>query len=267
MANIDGTLVSTTWNNAITPNEYVPNNTARWILVGWLALWLAYWTFFKPAIFPTPLDVVEKLPDLWTNEGLGQELAASFTVNLEALFFSTLLSLPLAYLCLTPIIRPVALIVSKLRFLSPAVFFLLLLFATNNGHQIKVTMLMLGEAFFLVTTMVGVVESIPKDDFDDARTLRMNEWQVTWYVVVRGTLVQAIDAVRDNAAMGWSSIMFVEGFVQSEGGLGVVILKHQKTMDFAVVYAIAGIVVITGLLQDYALVWLRQTLCPYAEGT
>jgi ABC-type nitrate/sulfonate/bicarbonate transport system permease component len=249
----------------LTPNEQVPDNTSRLIIFYWVIVWLVGWSFLKPIIFPTPLEVLGELPNLWLQEGLGQEVAASFTVNLEALILSTLVSLPLAYLSLTPVARPVALGISKLRFLSPAVFFLLLLFATNNGHQIKVLMLALGECFFLVTTMVGVVASIPRDEFDDARTLRMNEWLVTWYVVVRGTVAQAIDAIRDNAAMGWSSIMFVEGFVQSEGGLGIVILRHQKTMDFAVVYAIALIVVVVGLAQDYALVLLRRWACPYAD--
>jgi NitT/TauT family transport system permease protein len=247
-----------------TPNESVSENTSWIIIGGWVVLWLGYWTLLKPTVFPTPFEVLGELPDLWFQEGLGQELITSFTVNLEALVLSALISLPLAYLSLTPLIRPIALAISKLRFLSPAVFFLLLLFATNNGHQVKVLMLTLGETFFLVTTVVGVVGTIPSDVFDDARTLRMNEWTVTWYVVIRGTVAQALDAIRDNAAMGWSMLMMVEGFVRSEGGVGVLILNQERHMNFAVIYAVALAVVIVGLLQDAVLVWIRRTLCPYA---
>jgi NitT/TauT family transport system permease protein len=189
----------------------------------------------------------------------------SFTTNLQAIVLSTIISLPLAYLSLTPIVRPVALGISKLRFLSPAVFFLVLLFVTSSGHQVKVVMLSLGEAFFLVTTMIGVVESIPSDDFDDARTLRMDEWKVTWYVVIRGTIPQAIDAVRDNAAMGYSMLMMVEGLVRSEGGLGVLILNQEKHMNFSMIYAIALVILLVGLAQDFVLVWIRNGFCPYAE--
>jgi NitT/TauT family transport system permease protein len=251
----------------ITPNEAVSDNTAKLIIVGWTIVWLTYWTFFKPTVFPTPLEVLAEFPDLWSREGLGAEVVSSFSTNVEALVLSTIVSLPLAYLSLTPIIRPVAIAVSKLRFLSPAVFFLLLLFATSSGHEVKVLMLALGETFFLTTTMVGVVEAIPSAAFDDARTLRMSEWTVTWYVVVRGTVAQAIDAVRDNAAMGWSSIMFVEGFIRTEGGLGVLILEQQKYMRYGVVYAVAATVLLVGLAQDFTLVWLRSVICPYARRT
>jgi hypothetical protein len=40
-------------------------------------------------------------------------------------------------------------------------------------------MLALGETFFLVTTMIGVVQGIPAAQYDDARTLRMSEWRAS----------------------------------------------------------------------------------------
>ena len=248
-----------------TPNELVTQRTMLTIVAGWLVLWLGYWSLFKPEVFPSPLDVIAAFPTLWFESGLGQELISSFTVNVEALVLSTVLSLPLAYLSRTPIVRPLALGLSKLRFLSPALFFMLLVFLTSSGHAVKVWMLALGEAFFLVTTMMNVVLEIPSYQFDDARTLRMNEWQVTWYVVVRGTVAQAIDATRDNAAMGWSMLMMVEGIVRSEGGVGVMIMNQQHVMNLSQVYAIATSVIIVGLGQDYALGWVTQMACPWIK--
>src|SRR6266404_4419909 len=46
---------------------------------------------------------------------------------------------------------------------------------------------------FFLTSMVAVVEEIPKSQFDHARTLRMTEWRVVWEVVVLGTLGAAIE--------------------------------------------------------------------------
>lgn len=247
-----------------TPNEAVNPRTALIIIAGWVFIWMAYWTTFKPVIFPSPGDVLRAFPTLWFQEGLGQELIASFTVNLEALVLSALISLPLAYLSRTPVVRPLALGLSKLRFLSPAVFFMLLVFMTRNGHDVKVGMLTLGESFFLVTTMINVVLDIPLYKFDDARTLRMSEWKVTWYTVVRGTVPQAIDAIRDNAAMGWSMLMMVEGIVRSEGGVGVLMMNQQKVLNLPEVYAIAAAVVIVGLAQDYTIGAVRKAVCPYA---
>lgn len=248
---------------ACTPNEVTRDAWA--ILAAWVVVCLGYWAWAKPVMLPSLPDVLGALPGLWWEEGLGPALASSWVVNVEALALSTAVSLPLAYLSRTPVVRPLAVGLSKLRFLSPAVFFLVLIFLASSGHQVKLLMLALGESFFLVTTMTNVVAAIPADQFDDARTLRMSEWQATWYVVVRGTLPQALDAVRDNAAMGWSMLTMVEGIVRSEGGVGVLLLNNQHHMNLAEVSAIAAVVVAVGLTQDAAIGWFRRGACPWAS--
>jgi NitT/TauT family transport system permease protein len=247
-----------------TPNEVISQTTFFSIVAAWFVLWLTYWVQFKPDIFPSPVDIVQALPNLWSIGGLGQEVISSFTVNLEAMFWSILIAFPLAYLCRTPAIRPLAIGVSKLRFLSPIVFFMILLYAFSTGHQVKVAILALGEIFFLTTTMMGVVDAIPEYRFDDARTLRMSEVKSIWYVVIRGTLHQAFDAIRDNAAMGWSMLMMVEGVVRSEGGVGVMLINNEKHVNFAEVYAIALTIIVVGILQDYILGVGKHAVCPYA---
>lgn len=253
------------WKSLITPNDRVGREVVYAIIGCWITVWLVYWTLFRPVIFPSPLDVLNAIPSLWTEQGLGQELLSSLQVNLEALALSTLIALPLAYLSRTPVIQPLAVGASKLRFLSPAVFFLLLLFVAPSGHWLKVLMLTTGMAFFLLTTMLGIVSELESYRLDDARTLRMDEWKVTWYVVVRGSFHSALDAIRDNAAMGWAMLMMVEGIVRSEGGVGVLLIDMQKHMLFAEVYAVAGAVIVVGLLQDIALGAVRSWACPYAE--
>lgn len=248
-----------------TPNQHVALRTTGLIIAGWVVLWLGWWTAFKPAIFPNPLGVVNAFPALWMEKGLGQDLLSSFTVNLEAIALSIILSLPLAYFSKTPIVRPLAQALSKLRFLSPAVFFMLLVFMTSSGHAVKVAMLTLGESFFLVTTMMNVVDEIPDYKLDDARTLQMSEWQVTWYVVMRGTMAQALEAIRDNMAMGWAMLMMVEGIVRNEGGVGVLLMNQQRVLNLADVYAIAAAVIVVGLGQDYAIGWATRAVCPWME--
>jgi NitT/TauT family transport system permease protein len=249
-----------------TPNLTPPRETARLILIGWAVVWLAYWTVFRPVIVPSPLEVLSEWPRLWFEEGLGAEMFASLRVSIEALVVSSVVSLTIAYLSRVPIVRPLALAIAQLRFLSPVVFFFLLLKLVGAGHAMKVYMLALGEAFFLTTTMIGVVDAVPLEALDDARTLRMNEWQVTWYAVVRGTIDQALLAIRDNNAMGWSMLMMVEGVVRSEGGIGVLITDQEKHMNFGAVYAIAISVVLVGFALDQAIVWLRRSVCPWVRA-
>lgn len=255
-----------TWlRHVLTPNDAVSRRTALSILVWWMVAWLAYWSLFRPAIFPSPLDVLAAVPDLWFRDGLGQQMATSWWVNAEALVLSTALALPVAYLSRVPAVAPIAVMLSKVRFLSPAVFFLILLWVTSDGHAMKVWMLTLGEVFFLLTTAVTTVQAIPAERFDDARTLRMGEWLVTWYVVVRGTLADLLAAIRDNAAMGWCAVMYVESMVRSEGGVGVMLLNQGKFFNFGAFYAVALAIILVGVGQDYLLGAIRRAACPYAD--
>jgi len=245
-----------------TPNKVVSTTTKTLIITSWAVVLLVVWSVFKPTIFPSPLEIIAALPTVWS-EGIAAELWASLWVNIEALGLSTLLGLPLSYLFRIPAANPAAAFVSKLRFIGPAVFFLPLLFLTSNGHQVKVLLITLGELFYFVTTMSGVVGAIPEYRFDDARTLRMSEWLSVWYVVIRGTLVETFNAIRDNAAMGWAMLMFVEGVVRSEGGVGVMLLNQEKHVNLANVWAIIIVIFLTGIVQDYIINLTKEMACPY----
>jgi NitT/TauT family transport system permease protein len=235
-----------------------------WLIAGWAVVVVGAWELFRSPVFPSMADIVGAVPVLWFRDGLGAALVKSMTINVQAILLSTLISLPLAYASRVPVFAPAAHGLSKLRFLSPAVFFLILLFLTTSGRQVKLLMLVAGQTFFLVTSMVGVVQRIPPAQFDDARTLRMSEWLGMWFVVVRGTADKAMEAIRDNAAIGWSMLMMVEGFVRSEGGVGVLLLNQEKFLNFAQVYAIAAAIIAVGILQDWALALTRDALFPYA---
>lgn len=236
------------------------------IMGAWYVLAMGVWVVFQPPILPSPVDVLRSLPALWVQDGLGQELVASLLVSVEALALSALIALPLAYVSRVPALRPLARGVAQLRFLSPAVFYLPLLFLLSSGHLVKIWMLTIGETFFLVTSMVDVVDAIPLERFDDCRTLRMSPWKSTWYVVVRGTVAEAFTAIRANNAMGWSALMMVEGIVRSEGGAGVLILNHEKHMNLDSVWAIAAAILVVGLAMDALLGLARAAVCPYAEA-
>jgi NitT/TauT family transport system permease protein len=115
--------------------------------------------------------------------------------------------------------------------------------------------------------MATVVAQIPKADFDHARTLRMPEWKVVWEVVVLGTFDQALEVMRQNAAIGWMMLTMVEGIVRSGGGLGVMLLNENKHMKMEAVFAIQFIILFIGLGQDYFIGLIRRIACPYASLT
>lgn len=248
----------------ICPNTKV-TPTVWWLVVaGWLALSLGYWGVFRPEIFPSPLEVLQAIPYLLMEEGLLDQLTSSMAINLQALFYSTIISLGLAYLSTLPVAKPLVAAIQKFRFVSPAIFFFVFahMFA---GESVKTAIMVTGITVFFTTTMVGAVHDAIQsgEALDHARTLRKTEWQTVWYVIIRGTVAEAVDALRENAAMGWAMLTMVEGIAR-DGGVGVMILDNTKHFNFANVYAVALVILAVGILQDYLLSVVKVVVAPYA---
>jgi len=191
----------------------------------------------------------------------------SLTTNFQAIGLSCLLTIPLAYLTVLPVARPFVRALSKMRFLGLTGLTVLFTLTFGGGHALKVALLVFGMGVFLVTSLYDVVEAIPKEEFDHARTLRMSPWGSVIEVVVLGHFDVVLDAIRQNAAMGWVMLTLVEGLVRFEGGLGSMMLAEDKHIALDAVFAIQLLVLVVGVLQDWAFVWLRKILCPYAGLT
>ena len=230
-------------------------------------IFLALWIASPYKVLPNPMEVLNALQRLWLTQGLGRELATSFTLNLEALALASLLSLGLAYLSVVPVFRPIVAALSKGRFLSLTGFTLIFTLALGGGHALKLGLLVFAVTVFYLTSMAAVVAAIPRSEFDHARTLRMSEARVTWEVVILGTAAPALEVLRQNAAIGWMMLTLVEGIVRGEGGIGAMLLNENKHFLIAEVFAIQLVILSFGLLQDYGLQLLRRLACPYADLT
>jgi NitT/TauT family transport system permease protein len=214
---------------------------------------------------PAPGRVLSALTTLWNERGLAGELATSFALNAEAIAWSAALSLGLAYLTVLAPLRPLVGAVSKLRFTGLVGWGFVFALWARDGHQLKLWMLVFGMTPFFATSMAAVVAAIPAERFDHARAMRMGRARVVWEVVIRGTLDEALEVLRQNAAMGWMMLTMVEGVVRAEGGIGTLMLDEQKQLRLDAVFALILVVLAVGALQDHALAWLRRAACPYSD--
>lgn len=250
---------------SFSPNRIISKAAFRFIMVFQVAVLLVVWATSTYVFLPKPMDVWRAFVDLWSHEGLGQELIVSFLLNIQAMAWATVISLLLAYLTVVPFFQPIVNAVTKGRFLGMVglTFFFTVIFA--SGHRLKVSLLVFGVSVFFVTTMIDVVAQVPKEKFDLARTLRMGEWRVVWEVIVLGRADAAFDAMRQNAAMGWMMLTMVEGISRSEGGIGALLLNQNKHFRLEAVFAIQIAILLIGLFQDYALGLAKKFLFPYAD--
>lgn len=247
-----------------SPNRLLSRKVLVGMAVFQLVAALLFWWFSPLPILPTPVETLRAFGNLWMHQGLAEELVTSFTLNLEALALTTAISLGFAYLTVVPFFRFGVIAITKGRFLGLVGLSFVFMIITGGGHALKLALLTFGMTVFFVTSMAAVVAAIPHAAYDHARTLRMGEWRVTWEVVVRGTRDQALEALRQNAAIGWMMLTMVEGIVRAEGGLGVMLLNQDKHFHLAEVFAAQFLIVVVGLLQDIGIGGLRRALCPYA---
>jgi len=252
---------------AFSPNEAVSRNTMYIIVAVQVAFAVLIWWDSPFVILPTPTEVAGALHTLWFREGLGRELWTSFSMNLQALGLTVAISLGLSYLTVLPAFRPIAAAVTKGRFLGLIGLTFVFTLIVGGGHPLKLSLLVFGMTVFFTTSMASVVADIPKERFDHARTLRMSEWEVVWEVVILGTANEAIEILRQNAAIGWMMLTMVEGISRSEGGIGALLLHQSKHFRLAEVFAIQFVVLCVGVGQDYFIGALSRTACPYAHLT
>jgi NitT/TauT family transport system permease protein len=253
--------------DAFKPNRALSPMAMTILICVEAAIALMVWITSPFEVLPRPDEVLSSLRTLWMTQGLGQELATSFTLNLSALAWSSLIALGLSYLTVLPLFRPLVAALSKGRFLSLAGFTIVFTLIFGGGKALKTSLLVFGISVFYITSMASVIATIPKEQFDHARTLRMSEWRVVWEVVILGTVDRVFEVLRQNAAIGWMMLTMVEGIVRSEGGVGAMLLAEQKHFRLADLFAIQLLILIVGMLQDYFLGWLRRFVCPYADLT
>src|SRR5215831_2347711 len=184
------------------PNTNLDRNAVRCMLSLQILGLTAFW-FFSPFVFvPKPTEVLSSFGDLW-NQGLAVDLITSFTLNLQAIAFSTGISLLVSWSSTLQFFRPWIEVLGKLRFLSMVGLTFFFTLMTSNGHQLKLSMLVFSISVFFVTGAADVIAAIPKEQYDLAKVLHMNSWQTVYEVVILGQTDKMFDVLRQNVAIGW----------------------------------------------------------------
>ncbi|HUJ61064.1 MAG TPA: ABC transporter permease subunit [Kofleriaceae bacterium] len=250
--------------NAFLPNRPIDRKIAVGLVAGWLGVALLLWIASPFASLPGPGEVWRALGEMWWEGGMGPELFTTLHLIFHALALTLVISLVLSYATVVPFMRPAVEAVSKLRFLGITGLVVPFTLWTGGGYDLKVYLLTFSMTTYFVTAMAQVVVEIPRENFDYMRALGASELRTLWEVVIRGTLDKAFDVTRQNLAIGWTMITMVEGISRAEGGLGALILNQNKHFRLAEVYAILLVILVVGLLLDYAIGVVTRIVCPYS---
>ena len=249
--------------NAFAPYAPFASGNVRLLIVAQATLAVLAWATCTCSL-PTPWQVAQAWMSMVQTQNLIVECWSSVKVLLLALSLSAAVSLILVAAATAPMFLPLARLASSLRFLGFAGLTYLFMLMTNNGYQLKLALLVFGISVIMVTAMLAEVKAIPQSSVDYCKTLGMQNWRITWELVVLGKADVFLDLVRQNAAIGWTLLTMVEGLTRSQGGVGALLLNQNRYFQLSAVFAIQITILIYGLLQDSLLCQLRKILCPYA---
>lgn len=230
-----------------------------------LVIVLLLWQVGGGGLIPSPAKLTASV---WRIIGTGtfwDNFLTSMVLTSQGMMIAIGIALAVSYLSLLPFFRPLAAFIIRCRYLTLTGLIFLFTLLTQDGHQLKISLLVFGIAPFFVTSLLSVIGQIDRQEYDLCRTLGMSNWQTLYEVVITGRLDQVVEVMRQNFAIAWMMITMVEGLSMSEGGLGTLLIKSNKYIDLGTVFGILFIIFCLGVCIDMLLAKIRTWLFPYTQ--
>ena len=254
-----------TIKKTIEPLHVLSTRTIYTLVAAQAIIALLAWQMSGGGLIPTPLKVLDSTIAILSTANFYDNFFSSISLSVKGMGISLVIAIAVSYLSLVPVFNPIAKFIIKCRYLTLTGLIFLFTLLTENGGQLKISLLIFGIVPFFVTSLMSIIDSINVQEYELCKTLRMNNWQTLWEVVIVGRLDQVIEVMRQNFAISWMMITMVEGLSMSEGGLGTMLIKSNKYIDLGTVFAILVIIFITGIFFDFILGQLRFWFFPYTK--
>jgi sulfonate transport system permease protein len=226
---------------------------------------LLLWHVGSDGLIPKPGKVAISFVELLGSKLLLDNVLVSLLLTGKAMLYSILITLVFAYLSVLPFFKSIAQFIVKCRYLTLTGLIFIFTLLTQDGSQLKLSLLVFGIVPFFVTSFLSVIVQINQQEYELCKTLGYNNWQTLYEVIIIGKADQVFDILRQNFAISWLMITMVEGLSMSEGGIGTLLIKYNKFNDLTHVLALQLVIFIIGLCFDYLLGTLRHWLFPYTK--
>jgi NitT/TauT family transport system permease protein len=218
-------------------------------------------------LIPGPESVWKSFFHIITTKDFITNLFASILLTVKAMLLSIIIALFIGYLSVIPAFVPLARFIVKCRYLTITGLYFIFILVCKDADSLKISLLVFGIVPFFVTSLLGVIGNIRQEEYDSCRTLRYNQWQTLYELIIRGRMDQTLEIIRQNFAITWLMIVTVESSALSGGGIGVLLYRYNKYNDLKNVLALQIVILLIGILTDVLLAAMRRELFPYTKLT
>jgi NitT/TauT family transport system permease protein len=216
-------------------------------------------------VLPKPSKVLNSLYHIVISKDFIFDFVATLSMIFKSMFIAIGISLFFIYLSIIPIFRNVSNFISKLRFLTYTGLVFVFTVIFHNGTDIKLSLFLFAIIPYFVTSLLSYVKDIPQKEYELCYTLKFNEFQTLYEVVIKGQLHTVFEVIRQNFAIAWMMITSVEAYSMSEGGLGTMMIKSNKYLNMNDVFAVLIIILLLGIFFDYLFDLLKVYFFPYTN--
>jgi len=202
-------------------------------------------------LLPPPTKVLSSLIDLFASTDYLHDIGTSLYRITASFAAACLVALPLGILMGSFAVVAAALnpLVSAARYLPAPSFIPVLLMLLGATDAEKLALLFIGVVWFLITMIMDVTQSVPRELIDTARTLGAGRRQILSTVIIPASLPGIVTAMRQMLAVSLTYLVIAE-IVAADGGIGAMMMRAQRYMHIDLV--MAGIVTIgvLGVVSD-----------------
>jgi len=218
----------------------------------------------KVTNLPSPLTVVQAIPEMFYKDNLISNIFKSVKLNISGYILAIGISLIIGFLIgLLPLMRGLfRRILDAGRFIPLTAVTGIFILWFGIGSEMKVIFLSFGILVYLIPVVVQRIDEVQSVYLHTVYTLGATAWQTVRSVYIPYVLSKLIDDVRVLTAISWTYITIAE-MLNKSGGIGEVIweAKRQSRIDKA--FAVLLIIVLIGIIQDRLFVFLNQILFPH----
>lgn len=253
------------WGSVFKPFGSISKRAMLMMVLMQVVITIVLWQVSAQGLIPKPGAIAAAFGKLITSKQLLDNMLISLVLTLKAMLYSIIITLFLSYASVIPFFKSLAQFIVKCRYLTLTGLIFIFTLLTQDGSQLKLSLLVFGIVPFFTTSFLSVILNIDKQEYELCKTLGYNNWQILYEVIIVGKAHQVFEILRQNFAISWLMITMVEGLCMSEGGIGSLLIKYNKYNDLTNVIALQLVIFITGLLFDFLFGATRNWLFPHSK--
>src|SRR5712671_1200697 len=238
-----------------------------WVLV--IIVWSLVTRFelVSSYVFPTPLEVLQAFPALFSERGLLGNVYASWFRIAHAFLWCVVIAVPLGLLMasfrwLNDLVNPVA---APMRSMPITAFLPAFIGIFGIYETMKIAFLWFGMFFYLLAVVVEEVNRVDTSLLETAYTLGAKQRQALW-LVFRASLPAIFSSFRILYDIGWTYVILAE-MLNARKGVGYMVEAARKVLDFDRVYAGIIAIGIAAFLFRFLLTFLEGRLFPWRKAS